>query len=99
MRAKRNQRNKVLPCGGTPSPSPGPSPAPTIPYIPVVVGQRCQEGVLYPIYGRARELAVRKLQTADASQRCYDRCLAAGFTPVRTWITRVYRPPPWQDDD
>lgn len=90
----RHKRDKVLPCGGTPSPSPGPSPAPTIPYIPVVVGQRCQEGILYPIYVHGRGLAARTMQSADASQRCYDRCVDAGFAPVRTLYRIFFGPCP-----
>lgn len=74
----RSKRHKVLPCGSTPSPSP----APTIPYIPIALDQRCIEGVLYPIPIRERERAARMMQSVDASQRCYDRCVDVGFMPV-----------------
>lgn len=82
-RPKRHSLHKVIPCGSTPSPSPGPSPAPTIPYTPVAVGQRCLEGVLYPIYEGRRKRAARMMQGIDVSQQCYDLCLEVGYSPVR----------------
>lgn len=60
--------------------------APPTPFTPVAEGERCQEGQLVNLTGPVRALEGtwprRTLQTLPTAERCYQRCVEVGYTPI-----------------